>query len=141
MTEKENRCNLVAWCMKTTFERKVAEKIAAGISMTELDNWLDPIIRNYFRELDAVHRFYHPEFADDYIEYVETDDHIRREKRGVINYCLQLALGDNAIDILNSSKSLEAADEKLIVLLKEVKGYGDRINEFYGFEDEEESEE
>lgn len=138
--ERKNRYNLIALCMKETFEKSVYEKMSTDISLPDLDAWLDPEIRRYFVELDAVNRFYDPEFFENGVELSMTNDQIKGEKSGIINYCLQIEMKKEAVKILNSAKTLEEADEKLKRVVSKTKLAGLTICSFYGIEDQEEAE-
>lgn len=132
--EKQNRRNLVAVCMKELFESKLLDKIGSGVGLPELDKWLDPEIRKYFTELDAVHRFYNPEEYDENSQLLLDDEHICEEKCGLINYCLQIMMKREAVDILNGASSLNDADTKLKDLIQKTKNTGKYIRTWYGLE-------
>ena len=138
--ERQNRCNLVAVCMKEKFEKLVYEKMSTDISLLELDTWLDPEIRKYFQELDAINRFYNPELFDDSSVLAMEEDHIRAEKSGIINYCLQIRMKKEATKILNAATSIEEADQKLQDILNNVKLAGMTVRSFYGIEGSEDTE-
>ena len=135
--EKQNRRNLVAVCMKELFEKKLLEKIATGIGIAELDQWLDPEIKRYFTELDAVHRYYNPEDYEENSRLLLDDHHIAEEKCGIINYCLQILMKKEATDILNNSKSIAEADDKLKNLIENTKNTGMFIRSWYGLDEQE----
>ena len=134
--EVNYRQNLMIECMKTEFEDKVLEKLEKQPSLSELDIWLDPLIRQYFRELDLVVRFYNPEKFEDDEELLLDAKHVNSEKSGLINHLEEVMTVDKASDILSGCASLQEADEELTKLLEERKKHYQEIREFYGIDDE-----
>jgi hypothetical protein len=134
--EVKYRQDLMIECMKTEFEDKVLEKLEKRPSLSELDIWLDPLIRQYFRELDLVVRFYNPEKFEDDEELLLDARHVNSEKSGLINHLEEVTTVDKASDILSGCVSLQEADEELTKLLEERKKRYQEIREFYGIEDE-----
>ena len=136
--EKQNRCNLIAVCMKELFENRLLEKMSKGVGIKELDKWLDPSIKGYFMELDAVNRYFNPEDYEDSSCLLLDEHHICEEKCGLITYCLQLMMKKEATDILNSAKTLSEADEKLKLLIQKTKDTGTFIRSWYGLDTQDE---
>lgn len=129
------RQNLMIECMKTEFEDRVLEKLEYGPSLEELDVWLDPLIRQYFRELDLVMRFYIPEKYENGEELILNAEVMNGEKSGLINHLEEHIMVNKASDILSGCASLQEADEELTKLLEERKKRHQQIREFYGISD------
>ena len=134
--EVKYRQDLMIECMKTEFEDKVLEKLEKRPSLSELDIWLDPLIRQYFRELDLVMRFYNPDRFENGEELLLDGKHVNSEKSGLINHLEEIMTVNKASDILSGCASLQEADEELTKLLEERKKRHKEIREFYGVEDE-----
>lgn len=132
--ERENRCNLVSVCMKELFEQKVFEKLISGPNLEEMDAWLDPEIKKYFTELDAVQRYYNPEDFVDLGTLLLDEEHIKHEKCGIINYSIQTELKKQATEVLSNAKSIEEADETLKKLLSDTKREGEFVCRWYGID-------
>lgn len=132
--EVNYRQDLIIECMKTEFEDKVLEKLENKPSLEELDLWLDPQIRLYFRELDLVMRFYNPERYENGEELLMDGKHVNSEKSGLINHLEEVIMIDKASDILSGCASLDEADKEMTKLLDERKIRHKKIREFYGVE-------
>lgn len=132
--EVNYRQDLIIECMKTEFEDKVLEKLENKPSLEELDLWLDPQIRLYFRELDLVMRFYNPEKYENGEELLMDGKHVNSEKSGLINHLEEVIMINKASDILSGCASLDEADKEMTKLLDERKTRHKKIREFYGVE-------
>ena len=132
--EVNYRQDLIIECMKTEFEDKVLEKLENKPSLEELDLWLDPQIRLYFRELDLVMRFYNPERYENGEELLMDGKHVNGEKSGLINHLEEVNMINKASDILSGCASLDEADKEMTKLLNERKIRHKKIREFYGIE-------
>lgn len=132
--EVNYRQDLIIECMKTEFEDKVLEKLENKPSLEELDLWLDPQIRLYFRELDLVIRFYNPEKYENGEELLMDGKHVNSEKSGLINHLEEVIMINKASDILSGCASLDEADKEMTKLLDERKIRHKKICEFYGIE-------
>ena len=132
--EVNYRQNLIIECMKTEFEDKVLEKLENKPSLEELDLWLDPQIRLYFRELDLVMRFYNPDRYENGEELLMDGKHVNSEKSGLINHLEEVNMINKASDILSGCASLDEADKEMTKLLNERKIRHKKIREFYGVE-------
>ena len=132
--EVNYRQDLIIECMKTEFEDKVLEKLENKPSLEELDLWLDPQIRLYFRELDLVMRFYNPDRYENGEELLMDGKHVNSEKSGLINHLEEVNMINKASDILSGCASLDEADKEMTKLLNERKIRHKKIREFYGIE-------
>lgn len=136
---RESKKNLIAECMHNEFEKKITDILRSKIRIPELDKKIDPLVRQFFKELSAIFDYYSE--TGEPTPYVEDENFIRIQKHGVLCHCMREIFTNDVELFLRNTKSLQAIDGKLDNMLDSYFGFIEALDAFYGIESEDDDEE
>ena len=127
--------DLIHDCMRAEFEMKLLRQINWNDDMEKIDKIVDPLMRQYFREADALAAYYNPDYEKFNPDDKLTEEDMKIQKFNCLNGLLTYLLKDFTTQMLRNAPGLREIDTQLTQKIKEYFMLCEKVGNYYNVEE------